>query len=101
MKLPGQYYDHPTLGWVEIPQSVMLNGDEYGYYPGLGFVKKLRKKIRRKIKSRLKKIHSPIAKVHKAVSPRFLRRIGPGATLNPWESSLRPPGNIGRMFTHR
>lgn len=54
MKMQGNYYDHPTLGLMRVPDTVMLNRYEYIYDPELGFLKKLKKVV--------KKITKPIVK---------------------------------------
>lgn len=70
MKQPGNYYDHPTLGLMRVPNTMMLNRDEYEYHPDLGFIKKLYKKT-------LGKVMKPVEKAARKLVPKEIRKLVP------------------------
>lgn len=69
MKQSGNYYDHPTLGLLRVPDTVMLNQYEYEYHPDLGFIKKIKKAAGKVLK--------PVEKVLKPLVPKAVSKIVP------------------------
>lgn len=86
MKLPGTYIDHPSLGWIRVPDTIVLNGYEYEYHPDLGFIKKLVKKVKKvsdkiglvkPIKKVVGGVGKPIEKALKPLVPKQIRKLVP------------------------